>query len=222
MNSRIGGKKPGGAFDPGIGRILDARGFYGKRRTESAAPVSGIRHLRLDPKTGQIFRTADIWIDSGAFGKGEALDRVHRDSRLKNLAPWIIDLGGQVMVHGLPPGKGYWTVDIAHPQKRDKVAFALRLNSGSVSISGNSEQPGHIIDPATHKPVLFPGSVVVWNERALLADVISTALFVMGPEKGLRWAESRGIAACFVFPESSTVRLQSTTAFSRLINITDN
>lgn len=215
-------KETGGAFDPGIGRVLDARGFYGKKPTEPARAVSGIRYLRLEPKTGQIFRTADIWIDSGAFGKGEALDRVHRDSKLQNLAPWIIDLGGQVMVHGLPPGKAYWTVDIAHPQKRDRVAFTLRLNSGSVSITGNSEQPGHIVDPATHKPVLFRGSVVVWNERAFLADVFSTALFVMGPDKGLDWAESRGIAAGFVFPEPSTGMLRSTTAFSRLISITDN
>jgi FAD:protein FMN transferase len=204
-------RESGGAFDPGIGRILDARGFYGRKPTEAAPLVSGVEHLRLEPSTGRIFRTADIWMDSGAFGKGEALDRVRRESQRNNDAPWMIDLGGQIMVYGIPPGRASWTVDIAHPQKRDSVAFTLELTSGSISISGNSEQPGHILDPRTQKPVLFQGSVVVWHERGLIADIISTALFVMGPEKGLAWAESRGIAACFVLPNSETL---ATTAFS--------
>ena len=210
-------KETKGAFDPGIGKVLDSRGYYGRKPTGPAPVVWGIQHLRLESEAGRVFRMADVWIDSGAFGKGEALDRVHRESKAKNFAPWMIDLGGQIMVYGLPPAKEYWTVDIADPQARGKVAFTVKLTSGSISISGNSEQPGHIIDPVTNRPVSFAGSVVVWAERALIADIVSTALFVMGPEKGIAWAEARGIAAAYLLP-GSTVKVQATTTFSRLIS----
>ena len=208
-------KETGGAFDPGIGRLLDARGFYGRKPTASAPAVFGMQHFRVEKDAGHIVRTADVWIDSGAFGKGEALDRVYHESRENVGSPWLIDLGGQIMVYGSPPGKRHWTVDIAHPLKRDEVAFSLRLKSGSISTSSNSEQPGHILDPATGKPEMVEGSVVVWHERALIADILSTALFVMGPEKGIIWAEARGIAACFLIPKAGGVDRHATTEFSK-------
>ncbi len=49
----------------------------------------------------------------------------------------------------------------------------------------------------------FDGSVTVWHRRALVADILSTALFVMGPDEGLRWAEARGIAACYLVPDTT-------------------
>lgn len=202
-------------FDPGIGRLLQARGFYGRPATPSHNTLAGMQHFKLDAETRRIIREADIWIDSGAFGKGEALDRAHRQAERDNADPWLIDLGGQVMVYGRPPGKHSWTVDVAHPERRDRSAITLELNSGSLSTTGNSEQPGHVLDSRTGLPIEFPGSVVVWHERGLVADIVSTALFVMGPDRGIEWAESRGLAACFLIPENGNVRLRPTSEFSR-------
>ena len=73
---------------------------------------------------------------------------------------------------------------------------------------------GHILDPGTGGAVAFPGSVTVWHRRALVADILSTALFVMGPDEGVEWAESRGIAACFLVPDRrGSVRMLMTAAF---------
>ena len=87
---------------------------------------------------------------------------------------------------------------------------------------------GHILDPRTGFPITRKTSVVVWHQSALVADVLSTALYVMGVEEGLRWAEIRGVAACFIVPEDEvldtdvTVRtgkvtLRPTTNFSRCL-----
>jgi thiamine biosynthesis lipoprotein len=92
------------------------------------------------------------------------------------------------------------------------------MASGSLSTSGGSERDrrvqgqriGHIIDPRTGRPSTFDGSVVVWSERGLAADIISTALYVMGPDEGLRWAEPRRIAACFLVPRGNHVELRAT------------
>ena len=186
------------AFDPTIGKL---------------------RLLDLNSETRSVTRRSDLRIDSGAFGKGEGLDRVFRQSKAEGSAPWLIDLGGQVMVYGQPPGSASWTVDIAHPQKRDVAAMTLELRSGSISTSGVSEQPGHILDPQTGRPAEFKGSVVVWHERALIADILSTALFVMGPEKGLAWAREHGVAAAFLVPkEDGDVATVRTAEFSQLVS----
>ncbi|MBI4472528.1 MAG: FAD:protein FMN transferase [Acidobacteria bacterium] len=210
-----------GSFDPGIGRLLQAWGLYGDPRVpsegeiDSAVRVSGLKHFSLRSDSLEVVRLADAAMDSGAFGKGEGLDRVFRQALLDGSDPWIIDLGGQVMVYGRPPGKQSWTVNIAHPQKRTEAVLKLQLTSGSIATSGLSERPGHILDPRTGRPAAFNGSVVVWHDRALVADILSTALFVMGPEDGLRWAESKGYSAGYLIPIDGRLEIRATSGFRR-------
>jgi thiamine biosynthesis lipoprotein len=49
--------------------------------------------------------------------------------------------------------------------------------------------------------------------EALTADVLSTALYVLGPDAGSAWAERRGVAAAFLLHDG-TVRM--TPAFRSL------
>lgn len=200
----------GGAFDPAVAPLVDAWQI----RSGGAVPdaetlrrarrASGLHHLRLDERACVAVRTGDVSLDAGAFGKGEALDRAA--DAVGGVAPWIIDLGGQVIVHGAPPGGSGWTVDVAHPQRRDDVALTVTFERGSLATSGGSERDrlvggtriGHILDPRTGRPATYQGSVTVWHERALVADVLSTALFVMGVDAGLAWADDHGVAAVFL------------------------
>jgi thiamine biosynthesis lipoprotein len=50
-----------------------------------------------------------------------------------------------------------------------------------------------------------------------VADILSTALFVMGPEEGLRWSADRGIAALYLVPEANALRSRMTPGFRRLL-----
>ena len=219
----------GGAFDPSIGRLLQAWDIHGRGRIPStqdlaqARASSGFRHLDFDAVHCTVTRRADVAIDVGAFGKGEALDRL--EQRLGD-APWMVDFGGQVSVHGVPPGRGGWAVSIAHPLDRQRGYVEVTLRAGSLSTSGGSERDlvvngrriAHHLNPRTGGPVAFDGSVTVWHRRALVADILSTALFVMGPDEGLRWAESRGIAACYLVPDKHReVSTRTTAAFRRSV-----
>jgi thiamine biosynthesis lipoprotein len=199
----------GGAFDPAIGRLIEAWDLRGDGRIPSTEELtgalnrSGLSRIAFDRGACMVTRRADATFDAGAFGKGAALDRAAK--RLGDAA-WMIDLGGQVAVGGRPPGQPGWMVAIADPAVRDRPALTVRLTSGSLSTSGGSERDlrvageriGHILDPVTGRPAAFTGSVTVWHESALAADILSTALFVMGPEQGLAWAETRGLSACFL------------------------
>src|SRR5262245_51651001 len=125
--------------------------------------------------------------DEGGFGKGYALDRML--TLLDGDA--VINFGGQIVVRGARE------VAIAHPLYRDKPLVTLTLRDASLSTSSNSERL-HIIDPATGKPVPARGSVSVIDPSAFRADALSTALYVMGPERGLAWARAHGVTAIFI------------------------
>jgi thiamine biosynthesis lipoprotein len=101
------------------------------------------------------------------------------------------------------------------------------MRGGSLSTSGGSERDrfaagrriSHHLDPRTGEPAAFIGSVSVWHPSAFVADVLSTALFVMGPEKGLSWAEARGLAACDLQMDAAgRVTPTMTAAFRPLLN----
>ncbi len=215
------------AFDPAVGTLIDAWGLRTGGRIpsgeelERARKNAGMRRFAFDPKACTITRQADAWIDSGAFGKGEALDRALRAQEHDGAIPWMIDLGGQLAVHGRLPGSEPWTAYVPHPERRGDPFLALEFESGSFATSGGSERDsataggrvGHILDPRSGRPAAFRGSVTVLHQSALAADILSTALYVMGPEQGLKWANARGLAACFLVPVGDAAEIVASAAF---------
>lgn len=194
----------GGAFDPVIGALVDAWDLRGEGRRptpeelEAARAASGFGVLRLDPAGSTVTRLLQAaWLDSGGFGKGVALRRAARWLRSLGIGEGILDFGGQILALGGP--EGGWEVAVAHPARREDAVALLRVSDRSVATSGASERfvnvagevVGHVLDPRTGEPVPPWGSVTVVAEDPVAADVLSTALFVMGPEEALRWAEGR-------------------------------
>ena len=216
-----------GAFDPAVGSLIEAWGLRAGGRRPSTADqaaalqVSGMAHLRFDAAGCRLTRTVAVTVDAGAFGKGEALRRLARVQD-ELAARWMVDLGGQLAVSGAPVGG--WQVAIAHPTRRAEPAVVLALESGSLATSGASERSyaieggmvAHILDPRTGRPLYRPGSVTVWHEDALTADILSTALYVLGPEAGLRYADAHRLAALFLTPAGeAAVTLRASRTFRR-------
>ena len=209
-----------GAFDPAIGSLIDAWGLRGAGHRPDTAALAAARARAGWPLLGfnreacTVTRKADALLDAGAFGKGEALDRVRAAER-DDPGAWRIDFGGQVAVSVGADGAG-WPVALAHPAHRDQPVAEMLLAGGSLATSAGSERTltlgsgdriGHILDPRSGAPVQQSASVAVWHPHAFTADVLSTALYVMGPDAGLAWAGERGFAACFIVPVAGSDRV---------------
>ncbi len=202
----------GGAFDPAVGRLGEAWGLRtggsvpAPEALRAARAATGFAHFRFDAETCRVTRAADATLDAGAFGKGEALRRLL--AAPTDGHAWMVDFGGQIAAGGKPAATG-WPVAVAHPARRHQAAMEFTLATGSLATSGASERSwvvegrpvAHILDPRTGRSVHRPESVTVWHEDPLAADIFSTALYVMGAEQGLDYAERHGVAALFLIPD---------------------
>ncbi len=187
-----------GAFDPTVLPLVRAWDLRGQGRVPDAAALSralaamGPDRFDLDAAVGRARRlSAGAGIDEGAWGKGYALDRAVSLLKRSGVREALLDLGGQFAAVGRA------AVAVADPRDRGRVAVRFSIEDESVSTSGDSERGltiggrriGHLLDPRTGRPAPDFGSATAVAPSGLMADILSTAFFVLGPEKGLDLSE---------------------------------
>jgi thiamine biosynthesis lipoprotein len=212
----------GGAFDPGIGRLIAAWGLRTGGRIptqeerEQARAGGGLAGLDLAGDGRAVRRRSGLRIEEGGWGKGAGLDAAITALRAEGHArAAVLNLGGQVAVYG---EKTAWTIPIADPRDRQRAVVALTITSGSIATSGNSEHGferdgvryGHLLDPATGEPARDFGSLTVWAPGALAADCLSK-LYVLGPDGALAWARAhRDVEILILEPLAGGLRARAT------------
>lgn len=145
--------------------------------------------------------------EEGGFGKGYAIDRMLQAIASPSA---VINFGGQIAV------RGSVRVAIADPTRRERPVLELTLENESLSTSSGSEKTftaqgrifSHIIDPRSGEALPPRGSASAICGDALTADILSTALYVMGPDAGLQWADEHRVAAVFI-TSSNEIRLST-------------
>jgi FAD:protein FMN transferase len=191
--------RSGGAFDLTVGPAVTLWGFRSRKpHAPTAAELAGIRglvdyrNISLDPARKTMrFTRPGVEIDLGGIAKGFAVEVAAGALRRRGLGGFI-DAGGNQYMLGVPPGKFAWTVGIRDPD-RESVLGVLNLPEGSVSTSAqyanfltiDGRRVGHIIDPRTLAPSATSLSVTLFSPDGTLADAVSKAAFVLGPEKGI-------------------------------------
>lgn len=223
-----------GAFDPIVGALVDAWDLRGAGRVPDAAALrkararSGIALLEVDEvhATARLKR-AGAWLDSGGIAKGLALDVAAQELRTRGVSDAILDFGGQILVLGTPPEAESWPIAIADPRDRERPGLVLALRDASAATSEQSERGvevagqliGHVLDPRTGRPVPTDASVTAIAPSAQDADILSTALLVMGSEAGLQWIQQHpGFEAGYLIPRrDQRVELRASPGFLRLV-----
>lgn len=204
-----------GAFDvtyASVGFLYDYRSH---RRPNTAAirralPGVDYRHLQFDaPRHAVRFERAGMRVDLGGIAKGYAVDRAMAILVKAGVTHAMVNAGGDTLLKGDRLGKP-WVVGIRDPNKRDGVALRLPLADTAISTSGDYERYfdeggiryHHIIDPKTGDSARVLRSATVLAPTAIRTDALSTAVFVMGAERGLAMIDKmRDVDAVVILPD---------------------
>ncbi len=204
----------GGAFDITIGPVSrlwdfpEARVPPDSARIDSALALVGYERLAL--RDGQVrFQGEGIYLDLGGVAKGFAVDRAVDRLQAAGVSCGLVDAGGNIRFWGRKPDGWPWRLGVQHPRDPGQYIEAEDIGLPALATSGDYEQFfeyrggrfHHLLDPATGYPARRAASATVWAETAMDADILSTAVFVLGPERGLELIEALPRTEALVFFE---------------------
>ncbi len=209
-----------GAFDISIAPLIDLWGFGSEDITvpEPEAIRESRQHIdyqkiKTDPLSRSVSIEEGMALDLGGIAKGYIVDRGIDTLKENGIGRAFLNAGGDIRLIGGKPGPEPWNVGIQNPRQEDGsrgIAGKIALFDSAVVTSGDYqrffEEDGrryhHIIDPATGYPADRLLSVTIVHDQALDADILSTAVFVMGKERGLKLIEELpGTEAVIITPE---------------------
>jgi len=155
-------------------------------------------------------------IGLGGIAKGYSVDRAVqaiKDFGIKNFA---VNAGGDLTVRGRKDGKLWW-VGIRHPRSKTENIALLPISNGTVATSGDNERffvvngvrYCHVLNPRTGYPANECQGVTLIAKTAYLADAFATAVFVMGPAKGMQFIESQDHLEGMIVDASGRVHVSS-------------
>lgn len=210
-----GRSRTGGRFDPTVHDALLAAG-YDRTFAELAADPYGPEgeprpcggKVEVD-RAGCVVRLGrGVRLDLGGIVKGWAAERAC--DLLAAAGPCLVNAGGDIAVHGLPPG-GVWPVAVAAPG----ASITLGLRSGGLATSGrdhrrwrrNGREQHHLIDPATGLPSTT-GLVTVTavGADAVDAEIRAKSLFLAGVRGALAEAQRLELPCVLVTERGQVVR----------------
>jgi FAD:protein FMN transferase len=193
----------GGAFDPAIGQLMEARGFDREHRTgrtvrSARAAEEGVsyRDVHVDAEARTITLDRSLTLDLGAVAKGLAVDAAARE--LRRFGDFAIDAGGDLYLGGRNPDGALWSVGIRHPRHDGQLIDSLSVSNKAVCTSGDYERGAHILDPRSGAAPADVASVTVVAPTAMVADALATAAFVLGPAEGIALLERHGVDGLIV------------------------
>lgn len=153
--------------------------------------------VELDEQTGQARLPGGMSLDLGAVAKGHLGEVLSQDLKELGVTSALLELGGNIQTVGTKPDGSRWRVGIQDPNSQEGGYLAIvEVADQAVVTSGDYqryfEQNGqtycHIMDPATAAPAdSGVDSVSIVGSDGTVCDALSTALFVMGEEKGAQF-----------------------------------
>ena len=210
----------GGAFDVTVAPLVKAFGFGRKSDQFSAISSQTIDSLRAFVGFDKvqlidhhiIKSDPRIQIDGGAVAKGQACDMIASLLRSQGCENYLVDIGGEVVAHGLNTKGEPWHVGITKPNlnnegAQDELQDILAVTDICMATSGNyrnyyyegSERRSHTIDPRTGYPVQHSVlSATVVSSSCMRADALATACMVLGAEQAIDMINRAEDAACYL------------------------
>jgi thiamine biosynthesis lipoprotein len=176
---------------------------------KQALRLVGSKNLELDPQARTVrLVQSGMKLDAGGIAKGYASQAALDAIKASGIHQALVAGAGDLVVGEPPPETAGWTVDLKPLTSNSLSPLAtLTLKNAAISTSGDEERfveidgkrYSHIVDPRTGLGVIDRAGVTVIAKDGATADSLATAVYVLGPERGLKLIESTpGAAAYFV------------------------
>jgi FAD:protein FMN transferase len=203
------GKASHGAFDitfqamSGVWKFGSAAEAQPKVPTKSEVDrlrkLVDYRTVELDPGKLAVRIPKGHKIGLGGIAKGYIVDRAANILKSANIRDFLVQAGGDLFGSGRKPDGSPWVSGIQDPRGPQGTFFAsIELTDHAFSTAGDyarsyvlgNRRYHHIIDPHTGYPATASRSVTVWADDATTADAVDDAVFILGPEEGLKLVEA--------------------------------
>jgi len=203
------GKASGGAFDITFQAMSDVWKFGSaadaqpkvpsKAEVERRRVLVDYRSVELDPVAQAVRLPKAHKIGLGGIAKGYIVDRAAEVLKKAGIQAFLVQAGGDLYGAGRKPDGSPWISGIQDPRGPEGTSFAtIELTDHAFSTAGDyarsyvigKRRYHHIIDPHTGYPATASRSVTVWADDATTADAVDDAVFILGPEAGLKLAEA--------------------------------
>ncbi len=206
-----------GAFDPGVGALVDAWGFGAVRDTPDAGAIRAAREaaptpahecLELDGFAGRARKRAPLQLDLCGIAKGYAVDQMATVLQRHGVRHALAALDGELRAVGSQASGDPWAVALERPEAGHRAVHGvIELEDLAVATSGDyrrclqvgDARLAHSMDARRCAPVNNAvASVTVLASSCMQADAWATALLVAGPGEGLTLAQRMGLDALFL------------------------
>ena len=209
-----------GAFDHTVGGLVNLWGFGPEGRISSRPDERelqrrleevGYHYVILDRDAQTVMRTSDVFIDLSGIAKGYGVDAVSAYLTAQGIDNHLVNIGGDIYAKGMRTEDNRWRIGIEAPADgRQVIQHILPIQDIAMVSSGDYrnyfEEDGvrysHTIDPTTGEPIAHNlAAATVLADNTTDADGWASAIMVLGPERGLDFANQHDIPALLVFRE---------------------
>lgn len=224
----------GGAFDITIGPlVLLWQNRLRENRTPAATELAaaaqrvGYKNSVINKQASTLFlKKPGMMLDFGGVAKGYAADKAAAVLRKHGIENGIVAVAGDIRVMGRRPDNSPWRITVQHPRELSKSLAVLALSDRFISTSGDYERFQivqnkrfqHIVDPRTGRPSQGIISATLIGANGAHTDALTTAIFVLGMEKGLRLVNKLGLEAVLA---DDSGRIVMTDGFRAMISRSD-
>ena len=202
-----------GAFDVTVKPLLDLYEKFFQTQDEpppraeivGMLPEVGIKHLRM--ANNQIsFENDRMGVTLDGLAKGYIVDRMMQVLQKNGVKHALINAGGDIRVCGSKGDGKPWNIGIQDPWDKKKVVDTVQLSHGAIATSGNyvvyydrNRLYHHIVSPRYGTPAQGLASVTIIAPSTMVADALSTGVFVMGADQGRAFIKKKaGVAGMLI------------------------
>lgn len=223
-----------GRFDPSLYHLIklwdieNNSAVPGEEAIKDRLSHRGVEGIIIDGNHVRLEN--NIKLDLGAIAKGKIIDELARRLQERyHIDNFLINGGGDIRLGGRYGGLRKWKVAVADPYNNGEIIGLIELENCSIVTSGNYEryfidEKGdryhHIIDPETGYPSQSGvDSVTVISDSTSRSDALATALFIMGSEAGLAFAEKqKDTEAIFITKVDNKIEIKQTERIKSTLN----